>query len=38
MVGAREAARKAKQWCWVTFGTGLALWAVLLSLIASFIG
>jgi len=32
--GAREASRKAKQWCWITFGAGLILWAVVLTLVA----
>ncbi len=31
--GAREASRKAKQWCWVTLGAGLILWAVVLTLV-----
>jgi hypothetical protein len=32
-VGAWESSRKAKRWCWVTFGAGLVLWVVSLSLI-----
>ena len=31
--GAREASRKAKEWCWIAFGAGLVLWAVVLTLV-----
>jgi hypothetical protein len=24
--GAKEASRKAKIWCWISFGIGVALW------------
>ena len=31
--GAREASHKAKAWCWISFGAGLILWAVVLALV-----
>jgi hypothetical protein len=33
VIAARESSRKAKMWCWVTFGAGLVLWTVALTLI-----
>jgi hypothetical protein len=38
LAGAREASRKAKQWCWITFGAGLILWEVALTLVVSLAG
>ena len=35
-VAARESSRKAKIWCWVTFGAGIVLWATALALIVWF--
>jgi hypothetical protein len=34
LAGAREASRRARQWCWITLGAGLILWAVVLTLVA----
>jgi hypothetical protein len=26
VAGAQESSRKAKMWCWITFGIGIAAW------------
>jgi hypothetical protein len=32
IAGAQESSRKAKMWCWITFGIGVA-WAIIVSLV-----
>jgi predicted ferric reductase len=31
--GAQDSSRKAKTWCWVTFGIGVALWVLTILVI-----
>jgi len=33
VLGAQEASRKAKMWCWITFGIGVA-WVVIAVIVA----
>jgi hypothetical protein len=32
IAGAQEASRKAKMWCWITFGIGVAIWVLSLAI------
>ena len=34
--GAQESSRKAKMWCWITFGIGVVIWVVSLILVIWF--
>ena len=34
IAGAQEASRKAKLWCWISFGLGLVLWLVYAGFVA----
>jgi hypothetical protein len=32
--GAQEASRKAKMWCWITFGIAIAIWVISIAIMA----
>lgn len=34
VAGAQEASRKAKMWCWITFGIAIAVWVISIAIMA----